>query len=252
MSDAGHRAAAGGADRFWQRVGRVLGGTALAQAIPILGSLLIARLYAPAEFGLFAAWLGLAYLAAVVVTGRFEAALALEADGEPRRAAARATFVVVGGSALLLLVAALLLWLAGGIAGVPALLLLLFAPTAAALAAAQVWQAWAAGDGRLSALSSMRIAQAVAVTGAQITAGALWPLPLFALRFVASPLSYLFYVAGKQHVDLIWQALLLVLTLATLWLPADLRGALVAYSAGYCAMYGVYLLLSFRYSRGLA
>ena len=421
VSDAGHRAAAGGADRFWQRVGRVLGGTALAQAIPILGSLLIARLYAPAEFGLFAAWLGLAYLAAVVVTGRFEAALALEADGEPRRAAARATFVVVGGSALLLLVAALLLWLAGGIAGVPALLLLLFAPTAAALAAAQVWQAWAAGDGRLSALSSMRIAQAVAVTGAQITAGALWPraealaaaqlaglllgllqswralpphrpplppraerhaamrafwrtrrrfpllslpadainaaaaqlplvivgsrfgaeaagclaltqrvlaapvallgaavldvfrresalafrergecravfdrtlrvlaagsvgvalllaataeslfvlafgerwrlagtmalwlLPLFALRFVASPLSYLFYVAGKQHVDLIWQALLLVLTLATLWLPADLRGALVAYSAGYCAMYGVYLLLSFRYSRGLA
>ena len=79
---------------------------------------------------------------------------------------------------------------------------------------------------------------------------ALWLLPLFALRFVASPLSYLFYVAGKQHVDLVWQGLLLAVTLATLWAPADARAALIGYSAGYSAMYVVYLLMSFRYSRG--
>ncbi len=61
---------------------------------------------------------------------------------------------------------------------------------------------------------------------------ALWLLPLFALRFVASPLIYLFYVAGKQHVDLVWQGLLLAISLAALWVPAHARGALLAYSAG--------------------
>jgi O-antigen/teichoic acid export membrane protein len=404
-----------GRDRFWARVSTVLTGTAVAQVIPILGSLVLARMYAPAAFGLFATWLGMAQLAAVAATGRYENALALQGDGEPRRTAAIATLAVVGGVGALLFVASMLVLATGGISGVPTTLLLLFAPTAVAIATAQVGQAWAAGDGKLGALSGMRITQAAAVTGAQIIAGALWPnaealaaaqligllvglawamramplggaawpsrtamlafcrerrrfpvlslpadgintaaaqlpllivggrfgaeaagclaltlrvlaapvgllgsavldvfkrdsaaafrergecrtifdrtfrvlatgsavvalllavtaeplfaaafgerwrlagtmalwlLPLFALRFVASPLSYLFYVAGKQHVDLVWQALLLAMTLATLWAPADARGALIAYSAGYSAMYGVYLFLSFRYSRG--
>ncbi|MBP6320105.1 MAG: oligosaccharide flippase family protein [Rubrivivax sp.] len=402
-------------DRFWARVGAVLTGTAVAQAIPILGSLVLARLYAPAAFGLFAAWLGLAQLAAVAATGRYENALALEGDGEPRRTAALATLAVVAGAGTLILVASLLVLTVGGIAGVPLAMLLLFAPTAVAIATSQVALAWAAGEGRFGAMSGMRIAQAAAVTGTQIVAGALWPsagalavaqlvglllglawalralplrsgafpararmaafwharrrfpllslpadgintaaaqlpllvvgirfgaeaagclaltlrvlaapvgllgsavldvfkrdsaaafrergecraifdrtfcvlatgsavvalalavtaeplfaaafgerwrlagtmalwlLPLFALRFVASPLSYLFYVAGKQHVDLVWQGLLLAMTLVTLWASADARGALIAYSAGYSAMYGVYLFLSCRYSRG--
>lgn len=404
-----------GRDRFWVNVGAVLSGTALAQIIPILGSLALARLFAPAAFGLFAAWLGMAHLAAVVITGRYENALALQGDGEQRRTAVLATLTVVCGTGSLLTTVALAMWWAGGIEGVPSTLLLLFAPVAMAIAAAQVWQAWAAGDGRFGVLSGLRIAQAFAVTGAQIVAGLVWPqaealvlaqllglllgllwawrvlplsgpfwprragvvgfwrerrrfpllslpadgintaaaqlpllivgnrfgaeaagclaltlrvlavpvgllgsavldvfrresatafrergecraifdqtfrvlavgstlvamllaataeplfvaafgerwrlagtmalwlLPLFALRFVASPLSYLFYVAGKQHVDLIWQALLLAMTLSTLLVPADIRGALIAYSVGYSAMYCVYLLLSYRFSRG--
>ena len=55
---------------FWRSVGLVLTGTAVAQAIPVLGSLVLARLYAPAAFGVFAAWLGAAALAAVALTGR--------------------------------------------------------------------------------------------------------------------------------------------------------------------------------------
>ena len=164
-----------GRDRFWTRVGAVLTGTAVAQAIPILGSLVLARLYAPAAFGFFAAWLGMAQLAAVAATGRYDNALALQGDGEPRRTAAIATLVVVAGAGALLFVASLLVLAAGGIGGVPPALLLLFAPTAMAMAASQVAQAWAAGDGQLGALSGMRVAQAAAVTGAQIAAGALWP-----------------------------------------------------------------------------
>ncbi len=413
----------GAGDRFWRSVAAVLGGTAVAQAIPLLGSLVIARLYLPADFGAFAAWLGMVQLASVVATGRLETALALEADGAPRRVAMLATLATVAGAGVLLASGALLLWAVMGDAGVPHTLWGLFVPTALALAASQSWQAWAAAEGRLGALSRMRIAQAAAVTGAQIVVGALmptatalaaaqlggllvglaaawvwlpllqphlpplppraalwremvafwsarrrfpllslpadsintaaaqlpllivgsrfgaeaagylalalrvlaapigllgsavldvfrrrsaaswrahghcrddylqtfrvlaagaavaalllafsaealfalafgerwraagtvalWLLPLFALRFVASPLSYLFYVAGKQHVDLAWQCALLATTLATLWLPATFGTALGAYSLGYSLLYVVYLGLSYRYSLGV-
>jgi O-antigen/teichoic acid export membrane protein len=405
----------GAGDRFWHSVAAVLGGTAVAQAIPLLGSLLIARLYAPGDFGVFAAWLGLAHLAAVFATGRFENALALETDGAPRRLAMLATLVTITGAGLLLLPVVVLSWFDRSAAFTP-MLYVLFVPTALALAANHSWQTWAAADGRLRELTRMRITLAAAVTAAQIGAGLLWPdasalaaaqlgglllglvaaarwlplnppprtqwragivafwsarrrfpllslpadginsaaaqlpllivgvrfgaeaaghlaltlrvlaapiallgsavldvfrrrsaaswrahghcredfamtlrvlsagalvaaallalsaeplfalafgerwrasgtmalwlLPLFALRFVASPLSYLFYVAGKQHVDLVWQCVLLAMTLATLWLPADTRTALLAYSAGYSVMYLVYLGLSWRYSQG--
>jgi len=79
---------------------------------------------------------------------------------------------------------------------------------------------------------------------------ALWLLPMFGLRFVASPLSYVFYMAGKQQADLVWQCVLLAMTLATLWLPATHAAALQAYSWGYSAMYVLYLAMSYRYSRG--
>jgi O-antigen/teichoic acid export membrane protein len=412
VSSAGHR--------FWRSVSAVLAGTALAQAIPLIGSLWIARLYVPTEFGVFATWLGVAHLAAVAVTGRFEAALALEFDGGPRRVAVLATLATVAaaGVVLALGVASLALW--GDWPAVPGALWWLLVPTALAIATAQTWQSWAAAEGRVPELSRMRVAQAAAITGAQILVGcwlpsaaalaaaqalglalglcaawhwmplnqpalptaaelrvgmrafwtsrrrfpllslpadginaaaaqlpllivgsrfgaevagylaltlrvlaapvgllgsavldvfrrrsaaswrerghcrddflqtfkglslgslavatvlafgaeplfvlafgerwraagtmALWLLPLFALRFVASPLSYLFYVAGKQHVDLLWQCGLLAMTLATLLLPAGYREALIAYSMGYCAMYGVYLGLCYRYSLGV-
>jgi O-antigen/teichoic acid export membrane protein len=66
---------------FWRSVGLVLTGTVAAQSIPLLGALVIARIYAPTEFGVFSAWMGIVMLAAVVVTGRFEMALAVEVDG---------------------------------------------------------------------------------------------------------------------------------------------------------------------------
>lgn len=409
----------GPSGRFWRSVMVVLGGTAAAQAIPLLGSLLLARLFAPAEFGLFATWLGAVSVAAVVLTGRFEMALAIEAEGLPRRIAVLATLATIGllGAPLLLGVVAIVLggvvppaqralWLAGALA-------------AAAIAAAQTWQAWSAAEGRFRDLSTIRIAQAAAITGAQIAVGllfpsalalalahlagvalgllvaarrlpladaslppapalraamrgfvsrqrrfplvslpadsintaaaqlpllivasrfgaevagwlaltmrtlgapiallgasvldvfrrqsaaswrekghcredfmrtlrvlapgaaafalplawlseelfafafgerwrmsgtiALWLLPMFALRFVASPLSYMFYVAGKQHVDLAWQVGLLGMTLATLWLPAGHAAALQLYSAGYAVLYLVYLGMSYRFSLG--
>lgn len=79
---------------------------------------------------------------------------------------------------------------------------------------------------------------------------ATWLLPLFASRFVASPLSYVFYLAQGQSVDLMWQCVLLIMTVAVLvWAP-DFESAVMGYAIGYSALYVVYLYLAYRFSKG--
>lgn len=75
-------------------------------------------------------------------------------------------------------------------------------------------------------------------------------LPLFALRFVASPLSFTFYIAEKQHIDLIWQLGLLAMTLVSLSAFGLYESTLRAYAIGYGGFYVVYLVLSYRFSAG--
>ncbi|WP_207878810.1 oligosaccharide flippase family protein [Pseudomonas sp. 32_A] len=60
---------------FISRVARVLVGTLGAQLITIGVTLLLVRLYSPAEMGAFSAWLSFATIFAVVVTGRYELAI---------------------------------------------------------------------------------------------------------------------------------------------------------------------------------
>jgi O-antigen/teichoic acid export membrane protein len=79
---------------------------------------------------------------------------------------------------------------------------------------------------------------------------AIWLMPMFALRFVASPLSYVFYIAGKQQVDLIWQCALLMITLLSFMLPTSFEASVKFYSAGYSLLYVVYAILSYNYSKG--
>lgn len=402
---------------FWRSVLVVLTGSAAAQAIPLLGSLVIARLFSPAQYGQFATWLGVVAVGAVVITGRYEMTLAIERDGEPRRVAARATLLVVLCGGALLTVASVLAGLLGIAGAIEPLLLWATGPAAAAVAASQTWQSWAAADGNYRDLSIIRIVQAGAVTAAQILAGLLdapasglalahlggvaagtllasrrlplgrasaahdavpgaldflrrqrrfpmlalpadsvntaaaqlplvivahrfgadvagllaltlrivgapigllgasvldvfrrrsaasyvergecrteyvdtfrmlalgsgvvavtlalvaepafalafgdtwlmsgtmaaWLMPMFALRFMASPLSYMFYVAGKQHLDLAWQLALLATTVASLWLPRSPETAVQVYGAGYAVLYCIYLALTYRLSKG--
>ena len=63
--------------RFWMNIASVLSGTAVAQAIPILGSLVLARLFVPAAYGGYAVWLGAVLIIAVITTLRLEMALAV-------------------------------------------------------------------------------------------------------------------------------------------------------------------------------
>jgi len=405
---------------FWRSVGLVLTGTVAAQSIPLLGSLVIARIYAPAEFGLFSAWLGMVMMAAVLVTGRCEMALAVEADGAPRRFAVAATFGTI------LLVSFFFALIAGGVylasgllENVQPAMVGLFVPAALLAGVTHTWQAWAAAEGNYRGLSWIRISQAFVVTVAQIIGGlisptaagmvighvlgtaagigfamylmpinpldigartefwtrlkafwrnqrrfpmfalpadtinaasgqlplllianrfgaeasgifaltirvlgapigllgaavldvfkrsaassyrdkghcreeyrrtfwllaaggvilalgviviaeslfvvafgepwrqagviAIWLMPMFALRFVASPLSYVFYIAGKQQVDLVWQCALLAMTLASFMLTSSFEESVKLYAAGYSLLYVIYALLSYHYSKG--
>jgi len=77
-----------------------------------------------------------------------------------------------------------------------------------------------------------------------------WLTPMFAMRFIASPLSYTMYLAEKQKYDLAWQAALLLFTLGAFSVPASYKNALLIYSAGYGLMYGVYCMMSFHFSKG--
>ncbi|WP_188707684.1 oligosaccharide flippase family protein [Polaromonas eurypsychrophila] len=405
---------------FWRSVGVVLTGTVAAQSIPLLGSLVIARIYAPAEFGLFSAWLGMVMMAAVVVTGRFEMTLAVEPDGAPRRFAVAATLgtILLASSFFALITGGI--YLAGGLLDdVQPAMVGLFVPAALLAGVTHTWQAWSAAEGNYRGLSWIRISQAFVVTAAQIGAGlisptafgmtlghvlgtaagigfavyfmplnplllggraefwtklkafwrnqrrfpmlalpadalnaasgqlpllliasrfgaeasglfaltlrvlgapigllgaavldvfkrsaassyrekghcrdeyartfwllaaggcvlalgvivvaerlfvvafgepwrqagiiAIWLMPMFAFRFVASPLSYVFYIAGKQQIDLVWQCALFAMTLASFMLTSSFETSIKFYSAGYSLLYVIYAILSYHYSKG--
>ena len=393
---------------------------AAAQSIPILGSLVIARLFSPSEFGKFSAWLGVVLTAAIVVTGRFETCLAVEQDGEPRRHAVIAILATI----ILISIPLTLLMLAGGNA-IPAFsgysTSWAFAtfPTIISMALVQTWQAWAAAEGNYRALSWTRITQALCTTSFQIIVGwiyptalglaagyligclfglyhgvhmmpitlkeagtwfdfshklmhfwksnrrfpiyalpadiihsasaqlpliliaskfgaeasglfaltsrvlgapmgllgvavldvfkrdaalsyrikghcrdeyirtlkilaiggavfaagamlaaeplfeiafgdkwrfsgviAIWLMPMYVLRFVSSPLSYVFYIAQKQHIDLLWQCALFVVTIATFTLTADFQSSVIHYAGWYALLYAIYLFLSYHSSTG--
>jgi O-antigen/teichoic acid export membrane protein len=76
---------------------------------------------------------------------------------------------------------------------------------------------------------------------------------LLFFRFISSPLSYVIYIAKKQHYEFIWQFVLLVLTALSMLVGkyySSIEVALISFSACYSVMYLVYLLISFRLARG--
>ncbi|UJW76407.1 lipopolysaccharide biosynthesis protein [Rhizobium sp. SL42] len=401
---------------YWRAVLLVFSGTAAAQIIPILGSLVIARLFIPAEFGMFMTWFGLVQIGAVLSTGRFETALPLEENGAPRAQAASSALITAAAILSAVAITGACLWplYAPYLEDVPSTLIALFVPAVAAAASVLILQSWAASEGQFRALSMMRITQAAIITGLQIAVGFVQPsagtlaqahltgvvsgallmawklrpprlaegrrtlfnfwkryrrfpiyalpagtvntaaaqlplilishrfgadiagyvamafrmlgapisllgsavldvfkrraseswratgscrgpyletltvlaagsmvvtiafylvgvelfvfafgpewaeagrvalilLPLFAMRFVSSPLSYTFFIAEKQPIDLVWQVCLFVITVVTLTTFATYRNTLAAYAVGYGLMYVVYLYLSFRFSGG--
>lgn len=105
----------------------------------------------------------------------------------------------------------------------PSLILLLFAPTLFAWVFGEAWRP--AGD----------LARILA--------------PLYFLNFIASPLSYVFFVAGKQKIELVWQVALFVTTISVFMAPMSLHQSVLWYVIGYSLFYLVYLHMSYQCSQ---
>lgn len=404
---------------YWRNLSSVLLGTVIAQALPVLSSLIIARQFLPADFGVYSVWLGLTVFLSVCLTGRLETSLPMKEDGKKRASAVLyviATTIIA--SLFIFLILALLFFMGVKSIGVMSLKFLFFSLAVAILMAfSQIWQNWAASEGFLRKLSFIRIAQAGLVAFLQVGFGffqpdvtglilghfigfifsfliclllmpaimsvdiinfkfgllafwkrnrnfplislpadiinsaamqlplimiankfgadnagyyaltiralgapigllgsatldifkrhaasayrtrgecepeflftfkillagsalssilffffaeqliifaygeswsasgkiAIWLIPLFAFKFVASPLSYMVYIAGKQHTDLLWQISLLIMTIATLRSADTFSDSMQIYSLGYVFLYVTYLGLSYKYSLG--
>ena len=73
--------------------------------------------------------------------------------------------------------------------------------------------------------------------------------PLYFLNFIASPLSYVFYVAGKQKMDLVWQVALFAMTVSVFATSGTLHQSVAWYAFGYSMLYLVYLYMSWTCSQ---
>ncbi len=77
---------------------------------------------------------------------------------------------------------------------------------------------------------------------------------LFMARFVASPLSYVMFISGKQKYDLAWQVMLATFTVASFYIgfqQDNPRMALLLFSSSYGFMYIINLFMSYRFSKGV-
>lgn len=76
---------------------------------------------------------------------------------------------------------------------------------------------------------------------------------MFLFKFVASPLSYVLYIAEKQQYDLIWQISLLFVTVLAFYIGKETDSVLICmwlFSIGYTVLYLIYIILSYKLSKG--
>src|SRR5262249_37051514 len=97
--DGGRRAS------FVHNVLVLMGGTTVAQAIPLLASPILTRLYTPKEFGLYAEYVAIVSILSVAATGRYELAVMLPDDDDD-------AVTVVASAILVSFVASILVMLA--------------------------------------------------------------------------------------------------------------------------------------------
>lgn len=74
--------------------------------------------------------------------------------------------------------------------------------------------------------------------------------PMFYVRFIASPLSYMFFLSNKNSHDLVWQIALLLLTAAVFSTTLDLNQAVLIYSTSCALLYSINLYMSYKIACG--
>jgi O-antigen/teichoic acid export membrane protein len=159
---------------FWKQLTSVFAGTLLAQTIPIFGSLIITRIFAPEAFGEFSTWFAIVSLLSVFVTLRLETVLPIIEDGQPRKKAVAIVLFFVLLVTLFIffcLIFSDFFFDVRKFTIVRTSLFLLSVPAFALMAMNQIWQTWAATEGEYKKLNLMRITQSLILLTIQIFAG---------------------------------------------------------------------------------
>lgn len=76
---------------------------------------------------------------------------------------------------------------------------------------------------------------------------------LFFFKFTASPLSYMFNIAEKQHYDMYWQIGLLIFAIISFVIGIqynNVKVALISFVASYSLMYMLNIYLSYTFAKG--
>jgi O-antigen/teichoic acid export membrane protein len=89
---------------FFAHTVTMMSGTAIAQAITLIGTLLLARFYLPPHFGVFSMFAGVVSLISVWSSLRYEIAVTLPAKDEDARSLVQFSLLIVGSVSLLVLV----------------------------------------------------------------------------------------------------------------------------------------------------
>jgi O-antigen/teichoic acid export membrane protein len=74
---------------------------------------------------------------------------------------------------------------------------------------------------------------------------------MFFLKFVSSPLSYMFYIVGQQKKDFIYHLYLLASSILIFYIVEDINTVLILYSINYSFVYILYIVLSYSYAKGI-
>ena len=77
---------------------------------------------------------------------------------------------------------------------------------------------------------------------------------MYFFKFIVSPLSYSYYIVGKQKEDFLWHTYILVSTflcLASGMYVADYEKTLLLFSANYALIYIIYFIRSYKFSGGV-
>jgi O-antigen/teichoic acid export membrane protein len=159
---------------FGRNLAVLVSGTAVAQAVPILASPLLARLYSPADFGVFSLYLAVAGMVAAAAMGTYDQAVVLprERDDAVNVAALAGGLAVAVAAATLVFAGGWNLLHRGG-PGAEFARWLYLAPASVLFVA--LWQLltyWHNRHGRFREVAGNRVTQAAAGSGVQLALGA--------------------------------------------------------------------------------
>lgn len=167
--------------QFGRRVATLAGGTAVGQAMAILASPVLTRLYGPADFGVLTVYVSLLTLTLTVASLRYEMAIPLpeeDSTGANLLALSLAIVIAIGlvtGCAIWLLQSQIAAWMGASALGP----YLWFLPLG--VLAAGVYQAlsyWALRKRQFRRIAQTRVVQAVGMIAIQIASGLLRAGPL--------------------------------------------------------------------------